>query len=106
MQEIPCSEKEERETFKWNARFGSESSPRILTAFRPSEFFSNIERDRQLRIDGDAQPAGETQAESFGEAIAQGPHKRLVDPATQLERTARRLSRKYILGMTPSSTQS
>jgi hypothetical protein len=37
-----------------------------------------IERDWQLRIDSNAQRAGEAQAKAFGESIAQGLHEQLA----------------------------
>ena len=62
------------------------------------QLLTRIERDWQLHIDGNAQRAGETQAQAFGERIAQGLHKQLTDLATQVERSTRRLSWKSSLG--------
>src|SRR6185437_2749739 len=44
-----------------------------------------IEQEWQLRIDGNAQRAGEAQARAFGESIAQGLQGRLADLAAHVE---------------------
>src|SRR6185437_14448068 len=44
-----------------------------------------IEKEWQLRIDGNAQRAGEAQAKAFGESIAQGLQARLEDLAAHVE---------------------
>jgi hypothetical protein len=55
---------------------------------------SRIERDWQLRIDGNAQRAGEVQAKAFGESIASGLERRLADLASQVEVATRRYTWK------------
>src|SRR5882724_7875224 len=44
-----------------------------------------IEREWQLRIDSNAQRAGEAQAKAFGESIARGLQDRLAELASQVE---------------------
>src|SRR3954468_1535350 len=55
---------------------------------------SRIEREWQLRIDSNAQRAGEAQAKAFGENIAQGLHDRLAELAAQVEVATRRYTWK------------
>lgn len=62
-----------------------------------------IEQEWQLRIDSNAQRAGEAQAKAFGESIAQGLHGRLSDLAAQVETSTRQLnwrsSLRWVLGI-------
>ncbi len=53
-----------------------------------------IEREWQLRIDGNAQRAGEAQAKAFGESIARGLQGRLAELASQVEVATRRYTWK------------
>jgi hypothetical protein len=55
---------------------------------------ARIERDWQLRIDGNAQRAGEAQAKAFGESIARGLQEKLEDLASQVEIATRRYTWK------------
>ena len=63
-----------------------------------NQLLTRIEQDWQLRIDGNAQRAGEAQAKAFGESIAQGLHERLAELAIRVESTSRRLNWKVALG--------
>lgn len=56
--------------------------------------FARIEQDWQLRIDSNAQRAGEAQAKAFGESIAQGLQTRLAELTSQVEVATRRYSWK------------
>jgi hypothetical protein len=56
-----------------------------------------IEQEWQLRIDGNAQRAGEAQAKAFGESIAQGLQGRHADLAAQVETSTRQLTWKSSL---------
>src|SRR6185312_16467158 len=56
-----------------------------------------IEQEWQLRIDSNAQRAGEAQAKAFGESIAQGLQGRLADLAAQVETSTRQLTWKSSL---------
>jgi hypothetical protein len=62
-----------------------------------------IEQEWQLRIDSNAQRAGEAQAKAFGERIAQGLQGRLEDLAAQVETSTRQLtwrsSLRWVLGI-------
>jgi hypothetical protein len=55
---------------------------------------ARIEREWQLRIDSNAQRAGEAQAKAFGESIAHGLEDRLTDLASQVEVATRRYTWK------------
>jgi len=55
---------------------------------------ARIEREWQLRIDSNAQRAGEAQAKAFGENIAQGLQDRLAGLAAQVEVATRRYTWK------------
>lgn len=58
---------------------------------------ARIERDWQLRIDSNAQRAGEAQAKAFGESIAGGLQERLADLGAQVEASARQFTWKSSL---------
>ncbi len=64
---------------------------------------ARIEQEWQLRIDCNAQRAGEAQAKAFGESIAQGLQGRLADLATQVETCTRQLawrsSLRWVVGI-------
>jgi hypothetical protein len=55
---------------------------------------ARIEREWQLRIDSNAQRAGEAQAKAFGENIARGLQDRLAELASQVEIATRRYTWK------------
>jgi len=55
---------------------------------------ARIEREWQLRIDSNAQRAGEAQAKAFGENIARGLQDRLAELASQVEVATRRYTWK------------
>ena len=55
---------------------------------------ARIEREWQLRIDSNAQRAGEAQAKAFGENIARGLQDRLAEVASQVEVATRRYTWK------------
>ena len=55
---------------------------------------TRIEREWQLRIDSNAQRAGEAQAKAFGENIARGLQDRLAELASQVEVATRRYTWK------------
>jgi len=55
---------------------------------------ARIEREWQLRIDNNAQRAGEAQAKAFGENIARGLQDRLAELASQVEMATRRYTWK------------
>jgi hypothetical protein len=55
---------------------------------------AQIEKDWQLRIDSNAQRAGESQAKAFGESIARGLQARLTELASQVEVATRRYTWK------------
>jgi hypothetical protein len=56
--------------------------------------FARIEREWQLRIDSNAQRAGEAQAKAFGESISGGLRDRLAELASQVEVATRRYTWK------------
>jgi len=56
--------------------------------------FARIEQDWQLRIDSNAQRAGEAQAKAFGENIARGLQARLAELASQVDIATRRYAWK------------
>jgi hypothetical protein len=56
--------------------------------------FARIEQDWQLRIDSNAQRAGEAQAKAFGENIARGLQARLAELASQVDIATRRYTWK------------
>ncbi len=58
---------------------------------------ARIEQEWQLRIDGNAQRAGEAQAKAFGESIAQGLQGQLANLAAQVETSSRQLTWKSSL---------
>jgi hypothetical protein len=58
---------------------------------------TRIEREWQLRIDSNAQRAGEAQAKAFGENIARGLHVQLARLANQVEASTRHLTWKSSL---------
>jgi hypothetical protein len=58
---------------------------------------TRIEREWQMRIDSNAQRAGEAQAHAFGENIAQGLHEQLARLASQVEISMRHLTWKSSL---------
>jgi hypothetical protein len=58
------------------------------------DLVARIEQSWQLRIDSNAQRAGEAQAKAFGENIAQGLQARLAELASQVEVATRRYTLK------------
>src|SRR6185312_4298037 len=64
---------------------------------------ARIEQEWQLRIDSNAQRAGEAQAKAFGESIARGLQGRLSELAAQVETSTRQLtwksSLRWVLGI-------
>lgn len=61
------------------------------------DLLARLEREWQLRIDSNAQRAGEAQAKAFGESVAQGLHGRLAELASQVEASIRRYTWKSSL---------
>jgi hypothetical protein len=64
---------------------------------------ARIEQEWQLRIDSNAQRAGEAQAKAFGENMARGLQERLADLGAQVEASTRQFawksSLRWILGI-------
>lgn len=56
-----------------------------------------VEQEWQLRIDSNAQRAGEAQAKAFGESIADGLRDRLADLAARVETSTRQLTSRSSL---------
>ena len=61
------------------------------------ELVARIEREWQLRIDNNAQRAGEAHAQAFGENIARGLQGRLEELADEVHSATRRLTWKFSL---------
>jgi hypothetical protein len=58
---------------------------------------ARVERDWQLRIDSNAQRAGEAQAKAFGENVARGLQERLAELGAQVDDSIRQLTWKSSL---------
>ena len=78
------------------------TSARILVG-EQRDLVARIERDWQLRIDTNAQRAGEAHAQAFGENIARGLQERLEGLAAEVKASTRRLtwraSLPWVLGI-------
>lgn len=72
------------------------TSARVLVN-EQRELVARIQREWQLRIDNNAQRAGEAQAQAFGENIAQGLQGQLAELAAEVKSATRRLTWKSSL---------
>jgi len=67
------------------------------------DLLARIEREWQLRIDNNAQRAGDAQAQAFGEGIARGLQRQLAELAADVKRSTRRFTWKsslqWVLGI-------